>query len=329
MLKIQAKKVLDKFQKLKTSLKKSDFYFYIRDNIFLKEMKKEKKIEKNRGLNGMIEYTNKWYKAQTGKILHLNNPQSLTEKQQWVKFYDQDPLKVKCTDKYLVREYISKKIGSQHLVPLITVNGKDAFFNANEIDFNLLPNQFVISCNHGSSMTIVVSDKSKLSKHKIKGIKKKLNRWLKIEPAYIAAYDFVYKGIKPCIMITKFLENPDKSEINDYKFIAFNGGVKYMWIDSDRFHGHKRSVFNLDLTRAPFNINKYEPIGDSAIPSNYKEMLQLANILAKDFMFVRVDFYNVNNVIYFGELTFNSGGGVELPYPEEYDLIVGNELLIK
>ena len=329
MFRIQAKKVLDKFQKIKTFLKKSDFYFCVRDSIFFKEMRREKTIERKRGLGGMIEYTNKWYKAQTGKELHLDNPQTLTEKQQWIKFYDQNPLKVKCTDKYLVRNYISEKIGSQYLVPLITLNGNDVFYDANEIDFNLLPNQFVISCNHGSSMTIVVSDKSKLSKHKIKNIKKKLNRWLKIEPAYIAAYDFVYKDIKPCIMITKFLENPDKSEINDYKFIAFNGEVKYMWIDSDRFHGHKRSVFNLDLTRAPFNINKYESVDESAIPNNYKDMLELAKKLAKDFLFVRVDFYNVNNTIYFGELTFNSGGGVELPYPAEYDLKIGRELLIK
>ena len=329
MFRIQAKKVLDKFQKIKTFLKKSDFYFRIRDSIFFKEMKKEKKIERKRGLNGMIEYTNKWYKAQTGKELHLDNPHTLTEKQQWIKFYDQNPLKVKCTDKYLVRKYISEKIGSQYLVPLITINGNDVFFDANEIDFNLLPNQFVISCNHGSSMTIVVSNKSKLSKRKIKGIKKKLNRWLKIEPAYIGAYDFVYKDIKPCIMITKFLENSNKTEICDYKFMAFNGEVKYMWVDSDRFHGHKRNIFNLDLTKAPFVINNYESVENPIIPSNYNDMLKLAKILAKDFLFVRVDFYNVNNKIYFGELTFNSEGGVESFSPKEYDLKIGNELLIK
>ena len=88
MLKIQAKKVLDRYQKLKTFLKKSDLYFRVRDSIFLREMKKEKKIEKKSGHDGMIEYTKKWYKAQTGKILHMDDPQSLTEKQQWIKFYE-------------------------------------------------------------------------------------------------------------------------------------------------------------------------------------------------------------------------------------------------
>ena len=146
------KKILDKFQGFKSKIKKRPFYFLFRDYLFFREMKKEKKIEKQ-GNDAVIRYVEKYYLKHTGKKLNLSEPKCLTEKQQWIKLYDNSALKTECTDKFLVRSYVERKIGSEYLVPLININGKTKFMNANEIDFDLLPNQFVIACNHGSSMT--------------------------------------------------------------------------------------------------------------------------------------------------------------------------------
>lgn len=324
MINTSGKKFFDKFQNLKNHLKQSNIYYRVRDRIFFNEIKREKRIESKQDFELKKKYIEKWYKEMTGYELNLENPKTLTEKQQWLKLFDQNPLKNKCTDKIEVRKYIEKKIGAQYLVPLLENCGKKSFDNANEIDFDELPNQFVIACNHGSSMTIVVQDKSKLTKHKIKQIKANLNRWLKIEPAYIGAFDYVYKDIKPKIMITKFLTGK-RGITCDYKILCFNGKPKYFWIDSDRFTSHKRKVYNLDKTDAKFNINKYEH-SNEPLPSTFDKMIELASILCSDFLFVRVDFYEVDGKIYFGELTFNTGGGTELPYPIEYNEKLGNEL---
>ena len=267
----------------------------------------------------------RWYKFKTGETLNLDNPKKLTEKQQWLKLHGVTPEIVMCTDKFLVREYIKKTIGSKYLIPIISINGKDHFYNAEEIDFNKLPNSFVIQCNHGSKMTLVIKDKSKLNNRKIKSIKKKLNKWMKINFCFYFGYEMIYKDIKPCIFITKFLEN--ENGLNDYKYMCFNGVPRYVWIDKDRFENHKRTTCNLDWTKAEFRMNTFEDLGNEFdIPLNSGEMEKVARILAKDFCFVRVDLYNIKGKIYFGELTFSSGGGVEFPYPKEYNLILGDML---
>lgn len=326
MIRQSGKRLFDKFQLLKNKLKKTNFYYFIRDNIFFHEMKIEKRVEK-KGDFEIEKYIRKWYKSSTGFDLNLNNPKTLTEKQQWIKLYDRQEIKSVCSDKIAVRNYIKNKIGDQYLIPLIKNNNKYFFDNAEEIDFDTLPSKFVIACNHGSSMTIVINNKNDLKKKEIRIIKKKLNRWLKIDPTYISAFDYVYSGIKPQIMITENLAN-SKSGLSDYKILCFNGKPKYFWIDSDRFTSHKRKVYNLDRTPANFNINKYED-SNEPLPPEFNDLVSLAEILCKDFIFVRVDFYVSNSKIYFGELTFNSGAGAELPYPIEYNKILGDQLNLK
>ena len=318
---------LNKSSLFKKRIKNSSFYFNLKYRKYLKEQKKEKRIEQKYGLEGMTEYTKKWYKKVTGYPLDLDNPKTFTEKEQWIKIYDQSPLKVVCSDKYAVRDFISKKLGSDYLIPLINIDGKDRFDDANEIDFDKLPNQFVLSCNHGSSMTIVVNDKNKLKKRDIKNIKKRLNKWLKIDYAYVSAFDFVYKDIKPRIIITKYLSNGN-NDLKDYKIFCFNGEPQYIWVDSSRFKGHKRNIFDANLNKAPFRYGPFEE-GDEKAPENAKKMFEIAKLLSKDFKFVRVDLYDVDGKIYFGELTFNSGAGRDLIYPIEYNEIVGKELNIK
>lgn len=320
------KRILSFSTPVKIFLRKTRFYSFVKDHIFLNEQKKEKKIEKKYGIDGMIKYCKKWYKTATGYELNLDNPVTFTEKQQWLKIYDQNQNKVTCSDKYAVREYVKKRIGEEYLVPLIRVDGADKFYNAFDIDFDKLPNQFVLSCNHGSSMTIVINDKSKLKSKDIKNIKKQLNRWLKIDVSYVNAFDFVYKGIKPCIIITEYLSNGN-NDLKDYKFFCFNGEPKYMWIDSGRFNKHKRTVYDMSFNKMPFRYGKFLE-EENKKPVAFEQMVILAKCLCKEFKLVRVDFYDVDGRIYFGELTFNSGAGRDLIYPNEYNIKLGEELVI-
>lgn len=320
------KKILDKLFSFKMYLRKKNFYYSIRDYIFKKEIKKEKRIEK-KGYDYMIKYIIKWYKKQTGDLLDLDNPKYLSEKQQWIKIYDQNPLKNTCSDKYEVREYVKKIIGSEYLIPLISINNQNYFFDANDINFDCLPNSFVIACNHGSSMTIVVKNKKSLTKKNIKQIQKKLNRWLKIEPAYINAFDFTYRNIKPCIFITKYLDNGD-NDLYDYKFTCFNGKPQFVWVDTGRFSFHKRTIFDINFNRLDITINNYDYDDSIKKPKNYDIMIDLVEKLSRDFKYVRVDLYNVGGTIYFGELTFNSEAGIAKIYPRDADLLISKKLIL-
>lgn len=320
------RKIKDAFPNLKRKIKGSFFYYTLRDAIFKKEIKNEKKIEFKYGTNGIIEYTKKWYKQATGSELNLDSPSTLTEKQQWLKIFDRDPLKPVLSDKYKARKIIGEKIGENHLVPIIKINGIDHFSNAKDIDFDKLPNQFVISCNHGSSMSFIVKDKSRLSKTRIKKIKNTLNRWLKMDVAYISAFDFTYKGIEPCLVIFEYIENSE-GDLPDYKFLCFNGTPKFLWIDTGRFANHKRTMLNLDFTQANFSYGLFPSDSKIQKPQNYDLMLKIVETLCQGFKFVRVDLYNVNGIIYFGEMTFSSGGGTDMPNPPESNKMLG-ELLV-
>ena len=310
---------------IKRHFKKNGLYYWIRDLLFRIEIKREKKIEREYGFSGIKEYVCKWYYKNTKKILDLEHPKTLSEKQQWIKLFDTSDFMSKCADKIAVRSILENKIDGLNFIPLILIDGKSEFNNAEEIDFDKLPNQFVISCNHGSSMTIVVNDKSRLSVRKIKSIKKRLNRWLSMDIAYAGGFDFVYKGIKPRLYISQYLSN-NESGLQDYKFLCFNGDVKYVWIDSDRFINHRRTVLNLDFTKADFQIDDYEDVTNIEKPKNYNEMIENKKKLSSDFKFVRVDLYNVEGTIYFGELTFNTNGGIVAARPEEYDFLLGDML---
>lgn len=289
----------------------------------LNEIEREKKALRD----GKQEtYLKKWYKKKTGEELNLINPTSYTQKQQYMKLYCVTDLKVQCTDKWKVREYIRNKIGEEYLIKVIPNNGRYTFKNAFEINFDELPESFVIQCNHGSSMTFPVKSKTKMGGGDFKKLCIRLNNALKIEFAYLNGYEMVYSGIEPLIFITEYIESNDNG-LKDYKFICFNKEPKYVWVDSDRFTGHKRTVYNLDYSPAPFNLANYKNVMNDTKPLNYEKMLELANILCQDFDdYVRVDFYNVNGKIYFGELTFSSAAGIEFPNPIQYNEKIGKLL---
>ena len=264
-----------------------------------------------------------------GKTLSFDNPQTFTEKSQWIKLYDQDPRKPQLADKYSVRNYIKKILGEDYLIPIISIEGVDHFENANDIDFDKLPNQFVLKCNHGSHMNVIVKDKKSLKRKDIKDIQKKLNEWLKIDYTYYVSLETQYLGIKPCIYIEEYFEVPN---LREYKFMYFNGECKYFWINENVVDDKNATctAFKTDLTIAPFNMNLgfRKNISNMTLPDNINKMISIANKLADDFAFVRVDLYNFDGKIYFGELTFNSAAGYDAPNPIEYDFILGQMMKI-
>lgn len=264
-----------------------------------------------------------------GSKLNFDNPVTFTEKCQWIKLYDQDPRKPIYSDKYAVREHIKSTIGEEFLVPLISIDGKDHFYNANDIDFDKLPNKFVLKCNHGSHMNILVEDKKSLTKRQIKKYKKQLNKWLKINYVFYVALETQYVGIKPCIIIEQYLEGA--KDMREFKFTYFNGKLAFFWITEDVVtSSHRTTTYLPDESVAPFNfdLGLAKTVKNHSIPSVYDEMKLLADKLCEDFTMVRVDLMLVGEKVYFSELTFNSAAGYDAPRPIEYNKIIGEQLII-
>ena len=261
-----------------------------------------------------------------GLRMDFENPVDFTQKQQWLNLYDRDPRKSLYTDKYEVRKHIKEMIGDDYLVPLISINGKDCFEKVEEIKFDQLPNAFVIKCTHGSHMNIIVPNKSALSKKQIKNIKKKLKRWLKIDYTFVSGLELQYHYIKPRMIIEQYIAMDN--DLPDYKFFCFSGEPKFMWVDASRFTEHKRKVFDLEFKKAPFQFDVIPEIDYIDKPNHFEDMKDLAIKLCEGFIFVRVDFYESNGKLYFGELTFSSHAGLMPPRPIKYNKILGEYIKI-
>lgn len=252
------------------------------------------------------------------KKLNLKNPQTFNEKIQWCKlyYYPRSKRVVTCADKYAVREYIKRKGYGETLTPLLGV-----WDNANDIEWNKLPDQFVLKCNHGCAYNIVVPDKRKLDKAKAT---KQLNDWLK-EDFGAFNIELHYSKIKPHkVICEEFLGE----SITDYKFFCFNGEPKYIYVSNDLIHDRQAQIgfFYLDGTKMPLTRDDYTDIPEVKLPPFFDEMTQMAKKLSQDFPFVRVDFFIANGRYYFAELTFTPGAGMMPFNPEKYDLEWGKML---
>ena len=287
--------------------------FYI--EIWKKEIRRELKFERT---NKKEEYLKCWYYKKTGLKLDLDNPKTFTEKQQVLKLQNDNYIKTYCTDKYLVRSFIKNTIGEDFLIPIIKNNGKEYFYNAMEINFEELPNSFVIQCNHGAHMTHIVRSKDKLGKKGFFKLQKKLNKELQINYAYCHGYEMQYKNIKPCIFITQYLAN--SNDLPDYKFFCFNGDMKYFSVDTNRFNNHKRTIFNKNYEMTYFQCPEYKMIDMKLDVNVLDKMQKITSELSLYFDFVRVDLYAVGEKIYFGELTFSSASGIAILNPYESNL---------
>lgn len=257
-----------------------------------------------------------WYQKVTGKYLNLDNPRTFNEKMQWLKLYDSTPLKTRLADKYLVREWIKEKIGEQYLIPLIGVYDK-----FDDIDFDKLPNQFVMKCNHGSGWNIIVKDKSQLN---LAEAKQKMDRWMATDYSILCGYELHYRNIVPKIIIEKYMEEV-ATALYDYRFFCSYGDVKQIWLDVySGTPNHKRKIYDRNWNE--LNITVKWPRLETPVekPQKLADMIRFAEILSKEFSLVRVDFYLIGNHIYFGEMTFTSMSGIGQFNPEKEDLKLGN-----
>ncbi len=262
------------------------------------------------------EVLEEWYYQKTMTRLDLDNPKTFNEKIQWLKLYDSTPEKTRLADKYLVREWVKEKIGEEYLIPLLGV--WDRF---DDIDFDTLPDKFVLKANHGSGWNVIVKDKSSLN---IEATRSKFNNWMKKNYAFCNGLELHYKNIEPKIIAEQYIVS-DNSGLNDYKFFCFNGNIELIWVDVNRFEGmHIRNIYSPAWEMLSVTKDYPNDVELNLRPECYEQMNKLARTLSDEFIFVRVDFYEVNGRIYFGEMTFTSGSGYGRFEPPEFDLYLGN-----
>lgn len=268
------------------------------------------------------EYLKYAFEYYTGKKLNLDNPKEFNEKIQWYKAYYKPKILNQLADKYAVRKYVEEKIGNKYLNECLGVYDK-----INKINFDTLPNKFVLKAVHASSYNLVVKDKSKLNHKKVKRL---LNKWMNTSQYYRTGLEWAYKDIKPRIIADKFLEEPNKEVLNDYKFFCFNGKPKFIKVDIDRGVENKRCFYDLDWIKQPYitkgKFKMYE--GEIEKPTNLSEMTHLAEILADKFPFVRVDFYSIEGKTIFGEMTFYPADGRKDFVPDKYNKIIGDYFVL-
>lgn len=292
---------------------------YIKDAI-----KHPDKIITNLGRRRLLNWVNDenylklLYKTAMKKNLNLDNPQTFNEKLQWLKIHNRNPKYTKMVDKYEAKQYVSSIIGEKYIIPTIGV-----YNNFDEIDFDKLPNQFVIKCTHDSGGLVICKNKKELN---IKEARKKIEKSLK-QNFYYFGREWPYKNVKPRIIIEKYMVDESKKELKDYKIFCFNGKAKIIQVDFGRFLEHKRNIYTLDWQLMDLEI-QYPSDKNVNIkkPDKLKEMIRLAEILSKDIPHIRVDFYSINGDIYFGELTFFHGSGFEKFNPIYFDKKMGSWL---
>lgn len=260
------------------------------------------------------------FKAYQGYFPNLDAPKTYNEKLQWLKLYDRKELYTVLSDKYLVREYVSKKIGEQYLIPLLGV-----WDTPQEIPYDKMPKQFVLKCNHDSGSVVICHNKNTLD---IEQTNKKLSKALK-RKYYLKSREYNYKNINKKIVAEMLMHDQKDKELTDYKFFCFNGVPKFIQVDTGRFSDHVRNFYT---TGWDFIDVQYGCKNDRnrILPKPHKldEMLKLSRILSEELLHVRVDFYISNGKVYFGELTFHHGGGFMQLKPFEYDIEWGKYLTI-
>ncbi len=257
------------------------------------------------------------YRYKFNKKLDLKKPQTFNEKLQWLKLYDRNPEYTKMVDKYEAKKYVANIIGEEYIIPTLGVYDK-----FEDINFATLPNQFVIKCTHDSGGLIICKDKTKLN---IKEARKKINKSLKRNYFYTGR-EWPYKNVKPRIIAEQYMVDESGTELKDYKFFCFNGEPKLLFVAKDRPYATKFNYYDMDFKKLPFKQH-YKNFNDYIEkPKGFEKMIELSRKLSKDIPHVRVDFYDINGKVYFGELTFYHFSGFEKFEPEEWDRILGDML---
>lgn len=257
----------------------------------------------------------KIYMKQTGKELNLDHPKTFNEKVQWMKLYDNSPLKTRLSDKYLMKEYVAEHAGEQYVVGLLGV-----WDNADDIEFDRLPEQFALKTNHSCHTNIIIEDKTKINEVETR---RKLNQWLKVNAEFMNGFEMQYRDIPRKIIAEEFIEGGENG-LDDYKVWCFEGKAYYIQYLSNRKNGLKMAFFDTEWEKMPFVYSYPMNMDEVEKPDCLAEMIKVAEKLASGFHHVRVDFYLLRDgSIKVGELTFTSAGGTCLWNPEEWDYRLG------
>lgn len=256
------------------------------------------------------------YKAIFRKSLRLKNPVTFNEKLQYLKLYNRNPEHIRFVDKQEAKNYVSERLGKEYIIPTLGI-----WQSFEDINFDELPSQFVLKCTHDSGSTVICKNKRTFD---VEAAQKKLSRKLGIN-LFWHGREWPYKNLKPRIIAEQYLDDNGEAP-KDYKFFCFNGKVKCFKIDFDRFTQHKANYYAPDKTLMRFGEVVCPPDFNREldIPENIDQMMQLAEKLSGGFPFLRVDFYNVNGCIYFGEMTFFPASGFGPFIPETWDETLGS-----
>lgn len=264
------------------------------------------------------KYLKKRYEAFFNKKLNLDNPITFNEKIQWLKLNDRKEEYSIMVDKFKMRDFISKSIGEKYLIPLIGV-----WDNVDDIDFNSLPDSFVLKTTHDSGGVVICPDKNSLN---IKKAKAKLKKHLSKNYFY-QDREWPYKNVKPKIIAEKYMVDSSNTELKDFKVFNFNGKSRYIQVDYNRFNGHKKNIYDLQWNLQDFNLNY--PRNENMIipkPLQLEEMIDISELLSKNIPFLRTDFYVSESNLYIGELTFYPSAGLGVFDPEYWNTYFGNLL---
>lgn len=271
-------------------------------------------------------YLRIYYLLHNKRLLHLNPPRTFNEKIQWLKLYDRKPLYTSLVDKSTVKGYVSAIIGKEFIIPTLGV-----WDSIDDIPFDRLPSRFVLKTTHdGGGGGVFICDKSNLD---IEALKIKINRSFSHD-IYKTLREWPYKDVKPRIMAEEFIEqrNGEEKELVDYKFFCFNGMPKFCQVKTHDEERDCTDLFDMQWQLLPFNginPNQTNATKTPLEPQNYDKMIKLSKELSTVASFCRVDFYNIEGKVYFGELTFYPASGMGCFTPLEYDDIVGDMLILE
>ncbi|MBR3524788.1 MAG: glycosyltransferase [Lachnospiraceae bacterium] len=274
------------------------------------------KIARNAGVS--LETAEKRISAEyvrsgSGTRISWEDPESYTEKLNVSKLYGGTPLRAVLSDKLAVRDWVAQKAGDGYLIPLY-----GSFESFGDIDLSALPDSFVLKCNHDSGSVTLIRDKREIDRKERRRLRKKYAFHLKKRYAYIG-FELHYDLIKPCILAEKYMGD----NISDYKFFCFGGKPYYVAVHYDRAKGHKCNIYDMDWEPQPFVTNDANGKEQLPRPEAFSEMKTLAEKLCKGFDHVRVDLYEIDGKVYFGEMTFTPAGGRMRITPPEWDRKLG------
>lgn len=259
------------------------------------------------------------YYFSMGSRLNLKDPKLFQEKIQWLKLHDRKPEYTRLVDKYAVKGYVANLIGNQYIIPTLGV-----WDRPEEIDFDELPDKFVLKTTHGGGGggVAICHDKSNFDKE---GAKRHLAKSLKVD-IYQHNREWPYKNVPRRVIAEELLETSGNTDLYDYKFFCFNGKVEYFKIDFGRFKEHHANYYDCNANLMPFGEADFPPVPEHKLemPDNLADMITIAETLSKGFRFIRIDLYNLSGHIYFGEMTFYPASGLGPFIPAEWNFRLGD-----